>query len=169
MAATAAPNLLLCPHGMMILLPMSASISISTTTTTTTTTIPTKASGNIILNSTQTNASSGLLGHPDQQSGKPVFPCVYWAKKHYHLVYGQVGHLLNQAKNLYTSFTAIMHVYIVHWDVSVGNIILVGDRDKVQGKLNDLEYAKEFGMSPAGSDPKTGTLYFVPIEIHRSE
>ncbi|KAF9446809.1 hypothetical protein P691DRAFT_776599 [Macrolepiota fuliginosa MF-IS2] len=84
-----------------------------------------------------------------------------------------------EAENLDNSFTAIVHafialvlLYLIHWvhrDVSAGNIIIVKVGNMVQGKLSDLEYAKKFGTSSAGGDPKTGTPFFMPIEIHRSE
>ncbi|KAF9447329.1 hypothetical protein P691DRAFT_671771, partial [Macrolepiota fuliginosa MF-IS2] len=122
-------------------------------------------------------APPGLLG--GRRLSKPVFSRVYRVKKHYRLVYAQVGHPLDQAENLSTSLTAITHAFIalallylvcwVHRDVSVGNIILVKVGDEVQGKLSDLEYAKTFGTSSAGGDPKTGTPFFMPVEIHRSE
>ncbi|KAF9454398.1 hypothetical protein P691DRAFT_770599 [Macrolepiota fuliginosa MF-IS2] len=147
-------------------------------TPTTTTTMPTKASGNIIPNLGQVNASSGLLSRFTQPPSKPQFPRVFQARKHYRLVYGQVGHSLNRAKNHDASFTAIGHVFVVltllylvrwiHRDVSVGNIVLVKDENGVRGKLSDLEYAKEFGTSSADSDSKMVTPFFMPIECHNS-
>ncbi|EAU89792.2 other/FunK1 protein kinase [Coprinopsis cinerea okayama7 len=55
----------------------------------------------------------------------------------------------------------------VHRDISAGNILaLRGKRGKWQVKLSDLEYAKRFpSNAPASSQPKTGTPYFMPLEI----
>ncbi|KAF9441912.1 hypothetical protein P691DRAFT_714815 [Macrolepiota fuliginosa MF-IS2] len=167
-AATVAPDLLLHPRDVV---PMP--------TTPATTSMPTKASGNIISSSSQVNASSDLSVGPPRPPGKPKFPRVYQVRKHYRLVYGQVGHSLDQAKDIGSSFVAVGHAFVglvllylarwVHRDVSVGNIILVEVGNMVQGKLSDLEYAKKFGTSSAGGDPKTGTPFFMPVEIHNSE
>ncbi|KAF9441182.1 hypothetical protein P691DRAFT_739850 [Macrolepiota fuliginosa MF-IS2] len=164
-AATAAPNLLRNLHDVV-------------TTPVTTTTMSMKASGDVVSNSSQTNAPSGLSDRSTRLPGKPHFPRVNQARKHYRLIYGQVGHSLNRATNLDNSFTAIVHAFIalillylarwVHRDVSVGNIILVVDENGVRGKLSDLEYAKEFGANSAGGDPKTGTPFFMPVEVHDS-
>ncbi|KAF9440106.1 hypothetical protein P691DRAFT_780148 [Macrolepiota fuliginosa MF-IS2] len=119
------------------------------------------------------NHSSGVSG-----ATKTHLPHDYEMKVHYRLVYGEVGHSLDSAQNLKTSFNAIRDVFIalvllylarwVHRDVSTGNIILVKGEDRIQGKISDLEYAKEFSVNKVSGDPKTGTPYFMPIEIHSS-
>ena len=43
----------------------------------------------------------------------------------------------------------------VHRDISTGNIIVMIDGDVVQGKLSDLEYAKEFGSTSGSADSET--------------
>ncbi|PPQ83635.1 hypothetical protein CVT24_005369 [Panaeolus cyanescens] len=54
----------------------------------------------------------------------------------------------------------------VHRDISTGNILALNSSQGWIGKLADLEFAKEFPSRTKGSpDPKTGTLYFMPVEI----
>ncbi|KAH9476729.1 hypothetical protein JR316_0010644 [Psilocybe cubensis] len=63
----------------------------------------------------------------------------------------------------------------VHRDISSGNILAFKEDFESQGpwlaKLSDLEYAKKFplpkGSAPA-ADPKTGTPYFMPLEVMMS-
>ncbi|KAJ3575710.1 hypothetical protein NP233_g915 [Leucocoprinus birnbaumii] len=102
----------------------------------------------------------------------------YKAKQQYRLVYASVGKTIYDAPNLGSFFQAIHDASVallmmmlanwVHRDVSTGNIILVEEKPGIfRGKLGDLEYAKEFSRNAQGSkDPKTGTPYFMPWEIH---
>ncbi|KAF9449016.1 hypothetical protein P691DRAFT_774983, partial [Macrolepiota fuliginosa MF-IS2] len=139
------------------------------------------SSENILRGSTQACASGrSSCNHSSDASGvrKARLPRDYKTKVHYRLVYGEVGHSLDSAQDLKTSFTAIQDVFIalillylarwVHRDVSTGNIILVEGTDRIRGKLSDLEFAKEFSANTVSGDPKTGTPYFMPIEIHSS-
>ncbi len=54
---------------------------------------------------------------------------------------------------------ALVFLFIGNWvhrDISAGNIIvMMGKKGKAEGKLSDLEYAKEFGSPAPSSDPKT--------------
>ncbi|KAF9449014.1 hypothetical protein P691DRAFT_703938 [Macrolepiota fuliginosa MF-IS2] len=119
------------------------------------------------------NHSSGV-----SSTTKARLPRDYKTKVHYRLVYGEVGHSLDSAQDLKTSFNSIQDVFValvllylarwVHRDVSTGNIILVEGTDRIRGKLSDLEYAKEFSADTVSGDPKTGTPYFMPLEIHSS-
>ncbi|KAJ3575711.1 hypothetical protein NP233_g914 [Leucocoprinus birnbaumii] len=100
-------------------------------------------------------------------------------RRQYRLVYTQVGRSLYEAEDLPSSFTAIKDTFIalvllflagwVHCDISAGNIILVKDaHGRVSGRLSDFEYAREseqVGQS-VSMNAKTGTPYFLPIEIH---
>ncbi|KAF5363406.1 hypothetical protein D9756_001070 [Leucocoprinus leucothites] len=101
----------------------------------------------------------------------------YKVKQQYRLVYDDVGESLHNSKNFSAAFRAIQDVFIalvllflanwVHRDISTGNIILVEKDGKVCGKLSDLEYAKEFSsIQVPDKDPKTGTPFFMPFEIH---
>ncbi|KAF9540044.1 hypothetical protein CPC08DRAFT_717357, partial [Agrocybe pediades] len=61
----------------------------------------------------------------------------------------------------------------VHRDISAGNILAYrqSEADTWTAKLSDLEYAKPFPPTDdveAAKDPKTGTPYFMPIEVHTS-
>ncbi|TFK45762.1 hypothetical protein OE88DRAFT_1740027 [Heliocybe sulcata] len=62
---------------------------------------------------------------------------------------------------------AVQLMYCVGWihrDVSSGNLLWYGAGER--GILSDLEYAKEFNPQGSGQpDPKTGTVYFMAIEI----
>lgn len=69
-------------------------------------------SGNVVEGSIQAGASSGVFGSSIRPHGKPIFPRKYQGKKHYRLVYGEVGHSLDRAANLKTSFTAVGDVFI---------------------------------------------------------
>ncbi|KAJ3567691.1 hypothetical protein NP233_g6199 [Leucocoprinus birnbaumii] len=105
----------------------------------------------------------------------------FTVKQQYRLVYSQVSCSLYKAEDLLSSFTAIKDAFIglvpmflagwVHHDVSAGNIIAIKDvNGRVSGRLSDLEYAKEFDRVGEGvTDPKTGTPFFMPIEIHKQQ
>ncbi|KAJ8469357.1 hypothetical protein ONZ45_g16918 [Pleurotus djamor] len=60
----------------------------------------------------------------------------------------------------------------VHRDISCGNILALKNSDGTwQAKLSDLEYAKKYPPhegSSASHDPKTGTAYFMPVEVSLS-
>ncbi|KAF9446799.1 hypothetical protein P691DRAFT_707861 [Macrolepiota fuliginosa MF-IS2] len=135
-------------------------------------------SGNVIEGSTQAKTPSAIAGSSIRPHGKPKFFRQYRDKKHYRLIYGEVGHSLYKAVNLDTSFTAIRDVFValvllylarwLHRDVSPGNIILIGQGNEIRGKLSDLEYAKEFNTTTNSGDPKTGTPFFMAVEVHDS-
>ncbi|KAF5363267.1 hypothetical protein D9756_001093 [Leucocoprinus leucothites] len=121
---------------------------------------------------------SGASNRPNSVSSRPQYGSRdYIGKKQYRLVYSSVGYALHDAEDLSTSFKAIMDVSTalvlmflagwVHRDVSTGNIIVVNVGGHVRGLLSDLEYAREFGrINKGASDPKTGTPFFMPVEIH---
>ncbi|XP_006457559.1 hypothetical protein AGABI2DRAFT_123416 [Agaricus bisporus var. bisporus H97] len=101
----------------------------------------------------------------------------YAVKRQYRLVYSEVGESLERVQTLQTAFTALMDTYValvlmylsgwMHRDVSAGNIIAVKrPGGKSGGKLSDLEYAKHYRDENASSDPKIGTAFFMPLEIH---
>ncbi|KAJ3575694.1 hypothetical protein NP233_g927 [Leucocoprinus birnbaumii] len=102
-------------------------------------------------------------------------------KRQYRLVYHQVGCSLYKAEDLSSSFTVIKDAFIalvlmflagwIHRDVSAGNIIVIRDANgRVSGRLSDLEYAREHDQVVEGvTDPKTGTPFFMPIEIHNGQ
>ncbi|KAF7775845.1 hypothetical protein Agabi119p4_4238 [Agaricus bisporus var. burnettii] len=105
----------------------------------------------------------------------------YRVKQHYRVVYADLGESLAYATNLADAVRAFEDIFIaltllflagwVHRDVSEGNIILVRNGNGVRAKLNDLEYARDFNQDDrvVSTDPKTGTPYFMPIEIHSGD
>ncbi|KAF4615049.1 hypothetical protein D9613_002445 [Agrocybe pediades] len=57
----------------------------------------------------------------------------------------------------------------VHRDISDGNILAIRDAKTQEWRvrISDLEYARKFPRDePASPDPKTGTPFFMPLEIH---
>ncbi|KAF7762651.1 hypothetical protein Agabi119p4_9244 [Agaricus bisporus var. burnettii] len=112
-----------------------------------------------------------------QRGGRTSLKRKYRTKRHHRLIYEQVGRPLLAATNLSTSLRsltdaliALTFIYIagyVHRDVSTGNTIFVEESNgTIMGKLSDMEYAKVFQNDESNSDPKTGTLFFMAIEIH---
>ncbi|KAF5363270.1 hypothetical protein D9756_001096 [Leucocoprinus leucothites] len=122
---------------------------------------------------------SGASNRPNSVSSRPRYGFRdYIVKKQYRLVYSSVGYALHDAKDLSTSFKAIEDVFIalvllflagwVHRDVSTGNIIIVTVHGRTRGLLSDLEYAREFNRTGENViDPKMGTPFFMPVEIHQ--
>ncbi|KAF5363407.1 hypothetical protein D9756_001071 [Leucocoprinus leucothites] len=117
---------------------------------------------------------------PNNWSQQPLLEREYKAKQQYRLVYSDVGQSLHNSKDFPTAFHAIQDVFIalvllflanwMHRDVSTGNIIVIEKNGKVSGKLSDLEYAKEFCSDQApAKDPKTGTPFFMPYEMHSGQ
>ncbi|KAJ3516638.1 hypothetical protein NMY22_g14153 [Coprinellus aureogranulatus] len=76
---------------------------------------------------------------------------------------------------LYETHIALLFMFCAGWihrDISSGNVLAVKkDMDASwHAKLADLEYARKFPSDDAGStDPKTGTPYFMAVEIQSSE
>ncbi|KAJ3562028.1 hypothetical protein NP233_g9831 [Leucocoprinus birnbaumii] len=141
---------------------------------------PTLSSRSTNPRSTQArHSASGTDGYVPTAARIPRFPDrEFTAKRQYRLVYDRVGCSLSEAEDLSSSFTAIKDAYIalvllflagwVHRDVSAGNIIVTKDANgRVSGRLSDIEYAKESDRVGEGVlDHKTGTAFFMPIEIH---
>ncbi|KAF9440094.1 hypothetical protein P691DRAFT_169037 [Macrolepiota fuliginosa MF-IS2] len=112
---------------------------------------------------------------PTVTQDRSTAPRSYRPKRRYIVVYSEICTALHDAVNLKTSFKALegalialVIMYIAGWlhrDVSTGNILIFVNGETVTGKLSDLEYAKEFGSTAAHSDPKTGTPYFMALEL----
>ncbi|KAI0351061.1 hypothetical protein OH77DRAFT_1365081, partial [Trametes cingulata] len=91
----------------------------------------------------------------------PSVPRQYKPRQRNFVVYREVCSALHELDDLYD---ILFLVSWIHRDVSSGNILSFAGR----GKLSDLEYVKEFDLSLGGrsSDPKTGTLIFMAVELH---
>ncbi|KXN82899.1 hypothetical protein AN958_01968 [Leucoagaricus sp. SymC.cos] len=109
-------------------------------------------------------------------SGGP--PRKFEVKRQYRLIYKEVGTALHSSPDFSSTISglrdallAVVLLALVNWvhrDISAQNIILVEqEAGHVVGKLSDLEFAKEYSESPEGGhDPKTGSPYFMPFELH---
>ncbi|KAF9441705.1 hypothetical protein P691DRAFT_765988 [Macrolepiota fuliginosa MF-IS2] len=112
---------------------------------------------------------------PTVTQDRSAAPRSYRPKRRYIVVYPEICTALHDAVNLKTSFKALEGALIalvilfiagrLHRDISTGNILIFVDGETVTGKLSDLEYVKEFGLTTAHSDPKTGTPYFMALEL----
>ncbi|KAF5363864.1 hypothetical protein D9756_001087 [Leucocoprinus leucothites] len=140
------------------------------------------------------SAPTTSSGHSSPAPVQMCSPRRYLAKRQYRLVYQDVGFALHDSKDLKVSFNAIRDILVgalfdndlpslvvddspaltllflagwVHRDISTGNIIIVRAGNTFRGLLSDFEYAKEIDRADEPkSDPKTGTPFFMPLEIH---
>ncbi|PPQ89009.1 hypothetical protein CVT25_005108 [Psilocybe cyanescens] len=121
--------------------------------------------------------------HPVNKVEVPVAPRTFEVKKHYRVVFqevcrtvGKLGTLGEVVDVLYQALIPLQLLLCAGWvhrDISSGNIMAYRDNlDNAQEpwkvKLSDLEYARKFPPPDdyeAAVDPKTGTPYFMPIEV----
>ncbi|KAG8976508.1 hypothetical protein FRB90_009164, partial [Tulasnella sp. 427] len=109
-------------------------------------------------------------------------PRDYHPKRQYRVVYQEVCQALHDVKRLQDVVTvledcsfALQLMYLAGWvhrDISSGNVYLhtfVGEDNNQQsrGIFAELEYAKAFKETKSSLDPKTGTAYFMAVEIQR--
>ncbi|KAF8970554.1 hypothetical protein BDZ97DRAFT_1652449 [Flammula alnicola] len=93
---------------------------------------------------------------------------------HYRLVLGTVGTSLKQFSSTWQMVNAVKCALLAHWDavtkanilhrdVSLGNIVMVGE----EGILIDWELSKRVGQGPttARCDEKTGTFQFISARL----
>lgn len=124
------------------------------------------------------------LGQPTAQASNPTMarPRSYLPKVQHRIVFNEVCMALHHASTFNDAVATLKDAVFglqlmflagwVHRDISSGNVLQYTQDGKIVGKLSDLEYAKEFDPSPnqAGhGDPKTGTAYFMAVEIHRAK
>ncbi|KAH9848221.1 hypothetical protein C2E23DRAFT_862778 [Lenzites betulinus] len=65
-------------------------------------------------------------------------------------------------KHYWTAYGILFLIGWIHRDISSGNVLFYNGR----GILGDLEYAKKFDLSVGGhSDPRTGTPFFMAVEL----
>ncbi|KIO21041.1 hypothetical protein M407DRAFT_29307 [Tulasnella calospora MUT 4182] len=109
----------------------------------------------------------------------------YCPKRQYRVLFKEVCEALHDVQRLEDVATALLDSVFalqlmflagwVHRDISSGNIYAYRSQEngtygtQVRGILADLEYAKHFDPDGAkgSSDPKTGTAFFMAIEIQR--
>ncbi|KAA1476319.1 hypothetical protein DENSPDRAFT_784887 [Dentipellis sp. KUC8613] len=89
-------------------------------------------------------------------------PVDHVRKRQYRVVFDEVCEALQTVQLMFFAGW-------VHRDISGGNVLWFSETEtQGRGILSDLEYAKEFDPNGQGSaDPKTGTPFFMPIEIQR--
>ncbi|TEB33877.1 hypothetical protein FA13DRAFT_1626649 [Coprinellus micaceus] len=79
-----------------------------------------------------------------------------------------LGEVFDTLEQALTPLRLMFSAGWVHRDISAGNIMAEKVGDTLRGKLCDLEYARRFPGDPgiiAVGDAKTGTAYFMPLEI----
>ncbi|TFY70853.1 hypothetical protein EVG20_g2145 [Dentipellis fragilis] len=109
----------------------------------------------------------------------PREPREYVPKRQYRVVFEEVCEALQNVRELKTvirgmqdCLTAVQLMFLAGWvhrDISGGNLLWFSEAEmQGRGILSDLEYAKKFDANGQGSaDPKTGTPFFMAIEIQR--
>ncbi|OSD06923.1 hypothetical protein PYCCODRAFT_1431118 [Trametes coccinea BRFM310] len=101
-------------------------------------------------------------------------------KTHYRIVFKDYGEPLHKATLCLGAQRAVLEAMEclallhslgwVHRDISAGNILLVHDGpDEVRGLLADFEYATEYGAEESSHTTRTGTEYFMSIEVDDHE
>ncbi|KAH9487288.1 hypothetical protein JR316_0001358 [Psilocybe cubensis] len=102
----------------------------------------------------------------------------YTPRKQYRVIFKEVcqavgdlptlGKVLNILKQTVIPLSLLYCAGWVHRDISSGNILAHQGGSVLRAKLSDLEYAKKFPLPEdhkANGDAKTGTPFFMPIEI----
>ncbi|TFY59789.1 hypothetical protein EVG20_g7659 [Dentipellis fragilis] len=109
----------------------------------------------------------------------PRQPREYVPKRQYRVVFNEVCEALQNVRELKTvirgmqdCLTGLQLMFLAGWvhrDISGGNLLWFSETEtEGRGILSDLEYAKKFDANGQGSaDPKTGTPFFMAIEIQR--
>ncbi|KAK7444800.1 hypothetical protein VKT23_015117 [Stygiomarasmius scandens] len=120
---------------------------------------------------------SNRIGHDGQLkvSTAPEFrnDQKFAPKQHCRILYQEVCETIDYlddvvkiAQTLYDCVIELHLLYLVgyiHRDISVGNVFY--DCSGGHGRISDLEYARTFHRDDAATDPKTGTLAFMALEI----
>ncbi|GJE95060.1 hypothetical protein PsYK624_112390 [Phanerochaete sordida] len=113
------------------------------------------------------------LGHQviDKKAKRRSSVVKYPTKIHHRTVFKDVGEPLLQVESLKDVFTSLSQVITglkllhrygwVHRDISYGNVLRV----KEYTKITDIEYAKEVSETSTHRGVRTGTPYFMAIEV----
>ncbi|KAG9007890.1 hypothetical protein FRB90_009170 [Tulasnella sp. 427] len=135
--------------------------------------------------------TSSLTSRSRNSSGRPTDPAglrprqrprSYRSKQQYRVVYKEICKPLHDVRRFDDLTTALEDCVFalklmfltgwVHRDISSGNVYLFKDNQEagqVRGILGDLEYAKRFSDTKFSLDPKTGTAYFMAVEIQTQQ
>ncbi|KAG2008965.1 other/FunK1 protein kinase [Coprinopsis cinerea AmutBmut pab1-1] len=128
--------------------------------------------------------TSGIQQGSDdvETAERPVLPVLPRKKRCFYVFGGVYTPLSNiptmgEAMDILQQCLAVLRLIFcagwVHRDISAGNILAWRDgrNKKWQVKLSDLEYAKRFPNNDHSTSavPKTGTPYFMAVEIQRSK
>ncbi|KAH9476740.1 hypothetical protein JR316_0010655 [Psilocybe cubensis] len=133
------------------------------------------------------NDQASVDTHPiaSQFPESPVVPRKYSPKRQYRVLFKEVcktsgrlatlGEVVNVLLQILTPIQLLFCAGWVHRDISSGNILAFKKNLESKGpwlaKLSDLEYAKKFPLqngSKRAGNPKTGTPYFMPLEVMMS-
>ncbi|KAG8993787.1 hypothetical protein FRB90_000608 [Tulasnella sp. 427] len=108
-----------------------------------------------------------------------ALPRRYLPKQQYRVVFKDLCEALHDIRRLRDVGTVLMDcvlglqlMFVAGWvnrDISSGNLYARRVGTEVEGVLADLEFAKRFEPERpnSSSDPKTGTAYFMAVEIHK--
>ncbi|KAH9476608.1 hypothetical protein JR316_0010521 [Psilocybe cubensis] len=133
------------------------------------------------------NDQASVNTHPiaSKITKRPVVPREYSPKRQYRVLFKELCKTVGRLETigdvvtvLFQTLTPLQLLFCAGWvhrDISSGNILAFKKTLESKGpwlaKISDLEYAKKFPM-PKGSapaaDPKTGTPYFMPLEVMMS-
>ncbi|TRM63110.1 hypothetical protein BD626DRAFT_33149 [Schizophyllum amplum] len=127
-----------------------------------------------VTGSDSTRARPNPLAPPLTPPTPVVLEREFVPKYHYRVVFDEVGEALHYVDNISLVLRAVLDCLFalqllflarwVHRDISTGNLLWWNGR----GLLADLEYAKKFEPKTNGSsDPKTGTAFFMAVEIQK--
>ncbi|KAI0342412.1 hypothetical protein BDW22DRAFT_1357756 [Trametopsis cervina] len=100
----------------------------------------------------------------------------YGSKYHYRIVFKEFGQTIDKLQSprdicgiLAQTATGLSLMHKLGWmhrDISAGNILVIGDDC---AKIADLEYSKHVDDQSPIHCGRTGTHYYIPLEVHRQK
>ncbi|KAA1476318.1 hypothetical protein DENSPDRAFT_505805 [Dentipellis sp. KUC8613] len=142
---------------------------------------PTTVSASLLHADSSRSKMTSTVPSQQPEQNKKHDPSDYVRKRQYRVVFNEVCEALQNVPELKTvikgmqdCLTALQLMFLAGWvhrDISGGNLLWFSDAEAGgRGILSDLEYAKKFDPDGQGSaDPKTGTPFFMPVEIQRRD